>query len=220
MARQTALRGRIAIAAGSARHLFVHALGGLVLATAVAASADGAMAAGPGEPAQLPARKAIAAPQGFAGVCDRYGWACARTKGSTAGSGQHLTLAKSVNSAINRKYRQVSDQKQYGTAEVWALPTARGGDCEDFVLAKKLRLIEKGIPAERLLMATVLDTKRSPHAVLVLRLDAGDYVLDNLKDQIKPWHKTGYSFLMMQNPRAPQSWEAVLAGGVFAGRRL
>ena len=42
-----------------------------------------------------------------------------------------------------------------------------------------------------------------------------DLVLDNLKNSILPWRKTGYSFLSMQNPSAPHKWDAVLAGGVF-----
>ena len=127
-----------------------------------------------------------------------------------------LKLAKTTNSQINRTTRQVADDRQYGGADTWALPTARGGDCEDFVLLKKKVLVSQGIPPETLLIATVLDRKRAPHAVLILRTDAGDFVLDNLRNQIKHWTETGYTFLRMQDPKAPRRWHAVFAGGAFS----
>jgi predicted transglutaminase-like cysteine proteinase len=80
----------------------------------------------------------------------------------------------------------------------------------------------RGVAAERLLIATVLDRRQNPHAVLVLRTDRGDYVLDNLANRMMHWSDTGYTFLRMQNPKAPGQWVAVFAGGVFAdaGARL
>lgn len=159
-------------------------------------------------------RKPIAAPQGFAGVCERYSWACARS-GSKRLTADFLGLADGVNRKINARVRQVSDRSQYGREEVWALPTGRGGDCEDFALLKKRELIQMGVPANRLLIATVLDRNRSPHAVLVVRTAAGDYVLDNLTNRIRGWRQTGYTFLRMQNPSSPGHWDAIFAGGIF-----
>lgn len=168
-----------------------------------------------GSEAHLHAREPIAAPAGFRGVCARYEWACARTGRDNAQSGTVLQLAKAVNSSVNSSTRTVSDRRQYGNEEVWALPTSYGGDCEDIVLLKKRELVLRGIAPERLLIATVLDRRRIAHAVLVLRTGDQDLVLDNLKNSILPWRKTGYSFLRMQNPSAPHKWDAVLAGGVF-----
>ncbi len=157
----------------------------------------------------------VAAPAGFEGVCSRYPWMCT-TSGNRAPLGREaLSVAGAVNSAINARVHEVSDQSQYKREEYWALPTATGGDCEDFALAKKHALIGKGIAPERLLVATVLDRKRAPHAVLVLRTDDGDYVLDNLTSRIKPWQDTGYTFLRIQSPKAPGEWLAVLAGGIL-----
>ena len=53
--------------------------------------------------------------------------------------------------------------------------------------------------------------------MLVVRTDTGDFVLDNLTDRVLDWRKTGYTFLRMQNPQAPNRWSAVLAGGVLGG---
>ena len=188
----------------------------LVAATGLwsALSAPAALAAN-GEDEFLHPRRPIAAPAGFAQVCDRYSWACSGVTRGQMGEADILDLARSVNRRINAGFHQVSDERQYGVTEVWALPTGRGGDCEDFVLLKKLALIKNGVPASRLLIATVLDRQRAPHAVLVLRTATGDLVLDNLRTQIRPWNKTGYTFLRMQNPDAPQVWQAVFAGGIF-----
>lgn len=165
--------------------------------------------------------RSIDAPAGFQGVCDRYAWACARasTASQTMDDAALLRLARKVNGQINRRVREVSDLQQYRVAEHWALPTAHGGDCEDFALLKKRELIRHGVSPDRLLIATVLTAKREAHAVLILRTAAGDVVLDNLTNKIKPWAKTGYGFLRMQDPRAPARWQMVLAGGMFGAGR-
>ncbi len=163
--------------------------------------------------AHLTPKKSIAAPDGFAGICGSYGWACARSATNVVSGPAVLKLADKVNRSVNRRTRQISDLAQYRKDEVWALPTARGGDCEDLVLLKKLRLQEAGVPASALLIATVLDLRGGRHAVLILRTQAGDVVLDSLDDRIRHWVETNYTFLKLQNPKNPKVWDAVFAGG-------
>lgn len=164
----------------------------------------------------LKPQKAIHAPSGFVGLCNRYAWVCKATNASGLKANDKLVLAKQINRSVNRQVREVEDRAQYGVEEHWALPTSRGGDCEDLVLLKKKLLLERGVPSQSLLIATVLDKKLNSHAVLVMRTARGDVVLDNLTNQILPWKKTGYTFLKLQNPNALSRWEAVLAGGVIA----
>ena len=170
-----------------------------------------------GKRPHLEALHRVDEPNGFSDVCVRYDWACTRSGRATSTGREVLTIAQTVNTIINRQTREVTDEVQYNRSEYWALPTARGGDCEDFALAKKQALISKGIAAEKLLIATVLDRRNNPHAVLVLRIDAGDYILDNVTNRILGWQETGYTFLRMQNPDSPSQWLAVLAGGVLGG---
>lgn len=191
------------------RHLGLAAA--IVLAPAAAATAGQA-------PDFLVPRQAIAAPAGAHAICDRYDWACARGNGPKMSDTDAIRLARIVNSAVNRSTRPVSDRVQYGAEEIWALPSRRGGDCEDLALMKKKALIAEGLAPERLLIATVLDRNRGSHAVLVLRTAAGDYVLDSLVGTIKSWRATGYSFLKMQDPEAPSRWNAIFAGGIFDPR--
>ena len=203
---------------GPIRFRLRHARAGLIAfvvgALLVMTPDVGSAANGP-EDAFLQMKKPIAAPRGFASVCGRYDWACGGGTHASVAEADILKLARSVNRKVNAGFRQVTDSQQYGVQEVWALPTGRGGDCEDFVLLKKLALMKQGVPGARLLIATVLDRHRSPHAVLVLRTGSGDLVLDNLGSQIKPWNETGYTFLRVQNPNQPSSWQAVFAGGIF-----
>ena len=155
------------------------------------------------------------APPGAAALCDTYAWACMRSGKQMLIGEDTLSVVRAINSRANRSIRPVTDVQQYRVAERWSLPTARGGDCEDYALYKKQALIKAGIPAEQLLIATVLDRKRQSHAVLVLRTGAQDLVLDNMTNRILSWEKTGYTFLRLQDPRQPARWVSVLAGGMF-----
>lgn len=163
----------------------------------------------------MPIRNVVHAPPGATHLCATYDWACART-GRTVEVGENsLRVLSAVNLRANRTIRPVSDMQQYRLAERWALPTQRGGDCEDYALFKKRELIKAGFAPEQLLVAAVLDKKRQSHAVLVVRTGTQDLVLDNLTNRILPWHKTGYTFLRVQDPRQPTRWVSVYAGGIF-----
>ncbi|EEE38918.1 hypothetical protein RKLH11_2764 [Rhodobacteraceae bacterium KLH11] len=148
-------------------------------------------------------------PSGAQQLCRQYSWACAHNSATRLSSAQEMQLVKQINRRVNASTREITDQSQYKTREMWALPTSRGGDCEDFALLKKRDLIRAGIDPRKLLIATVLDTRRNSHAVLVYRSSQGDLVLDNLTNRIKPWNDTRYLFLRMQDPKQPRNWVGV-----------
>lgn len=161
----------------------------------------------------LPEKMEIAPPSGAQNLCAKYDWVCSTSRQNKRFTQNDSQLIKRINRRVNGETREITDQSQYKKADFWSLPTSRGGDCEDFALLKKKELVRAGISPERLLLATVLDRTRRSHAVLVLRTDTGDYVLDNLTNKIKSWQSTRYTFLRMQNPSAPGSWIGVLSGG-------
>jgi predicted transglutaminase-like cysteine proteinase len=131
-------------------------------------------------------RSATPAPGGARNLCSSHSWACATSGNRAPLTRAQLQTVAATNRRINRTVRQITDRAQYGVEDYWALPTARGGDCEDFAMLKKLELMRAGIAPERLLIATVLDRRLVPHAVLVLRTDFGDFVLDNLTSRSSP----------------------------------
>jgi predicted transglutaminase-like cysteine proteinase len=186
-----------------------------VLAVALTAMTAGAGPVLASSDAFLTARMTVSSPAGANNLCARYGWACSRSAAPRPISGAHLDLAIRMNRQINREVRSISDQGQYGRAEYWALPTSRGGDCEDFALIKKKRLIEAGLDPQMLLISTALDRNRNAHAVLIMRTVQGDFVLDNLRDEVLHWRQTGYTYLRMQDPVNPAGWTAVIDGGIL-----
>ena len=161
----------------------------------------------------IPVRGMIAPPSGANDLCATYKWACAKSRGGRTLTDQELKVVKDINKKVNRQVHSISDQAQYKNPEVWALPTNRGGDCEDFALLKKRELIGLGIDPSHLLLATVHDRRQGAHAVLIVRSGQGDLVLDNLTNRIRTWQDTQYTFLRMQNPATPTKWVAVFAGG-------
>ena len=50
------------------------------------------------------------------------------------------------------------------------------------------------------------------HAVLTVRTDKGDYVLDNLNDKVEAWNQTGYRFLKRQAIDNTGRWVSIRGG--------
>src|SRR5689334_16811183 len=88
-----------------------------------------------------------------------------------------------INRAINLAVRPVSDLAQYGQLDVWASPLAtlvRGGDCEDYAIAKFVALRRAGISSDDLRIVIMRDTLHGgDHAVAAARLDGRWLTLDN-----------------------------------------
>jgi predicted transglutaminase-like cysteine proteinase len=100
-----------------------------------------------------------------------------------------------VNRLVNRvPYRM--DSVNFGAADYWATPDefySRGGDCEDYAIAKYFALKELGVPPNdmRLLVLTNLDWNQ-PHAVLLVKNSNEVLILDNLSDQVVDWRARPY----------------------------
>ncbi len=92
------------------------------------------------------------------------------------------SMVRSVNDIVNEK-QYIIDQSNWGKSDYWATPVEfleRGGDCEDFAIAKYTALRSLGFPEERLRVVIVQDTQKGiPHAVLVAYTDEGAFILDN-----------------------------------------
>ncbi|MFQ5567741.1 MAG: transglutaminase-like cysteine peptidase [Paracoccaceae bacterium] len=161
---------------------------------------------------RLAERRLIDAPPGFDDSCRRYPWFCTnRTTGAGAiGQAELLDLATRINRRVNHKVSQLSDPENYGVADYWTLPANGSGDCEDFVLQKYKLLLDAGVDSRDLSIAVVLDRRGDNHAVLVLRHSSGDLVLDSLSSRIRPWNRTGYTFLAMQSSDDKSRWEVVM----------
>jgi predicted transglutaminase-like cysteine proteinase len=112
----------------------------------------------------------------------------------------------SINSFANDRVKWTSDAELYGQAERWTYPLDRG-DCEDIVLLKRRLLAQAGWPLGNLLI-TIVDHPGAGgrHAVLTVRSDRGELILDNLSPEILFWYETPYRFLARQTPADPNVW--------------
>ena len=99
-------------------------------------------------------------------------------------------MARQVNEMMNRT-KYISDSKNWGKSDYWATPIeflTRGGDCEDFAIAKYVALRALGVPENLMRIAIVQDEQKNiPHAILIIYSERGSFVLDN---QIKQMRST------------------------------
>lgn len=119
-------------------------------------------------------------------------------------------LIVNVNSNANRKIKPLTDMDIYGVEEYWAYPDTVG-DCEDYVLLKRRDLMQAGISPANLLITVVRKPDGEGHAVLTVRTDKGDFVLDNLVEGVKNWSETDYTYLKRQAANNTGRWVSIEA---------
>lgn len=161
---------------------------------------------------QLQATRAISAPEGFSSACQRYSWLCSSRGGATMSDDKALELLSRVNRKVNSSIRPAEDSAVYGRSNYWSMPEGGRGDCEDYAMAKTKALLDAGFQASKMAVSVVLDRGGNNHAVLLVRLSGGDFVLDSLTSTIKPWDQTGYTFLARQKFDHKAAWEVTLSG--------
>lgn len=171
------------------------------LAAVIGSSAHAAMATG-GLTSQ---------PIGHYDFCKAVPAECAirsRDTGPLTLTGARWKRISAINISVNRAIKPMSDFDIYGKDEVWAYPDTVG-DCEDYVLLKRRQLAAAGIPLSNLLITVVRKPDGEGHAVLTVRTDKGDFILDNLNDEVKPWSETPYRFLKRQASEHTGRWVTI-----------
>nr|WP_321444094.1 transglutaminase-like cysteine peptidase [uncultured Cohaesibacter sp.] len=113
-----------------------------------------------------------------------------------------------INGHVNQTVRPITDSEQYREEELWTYP-AGAGDCEDYALLKRRMLINAGWPETALLITVVKQINGDGHAVLTVRTDRGDLILDNQDPRILPWDKTPYHYIKRQAALQPSAWIAI-----------
>lgn len=111
-----------------------------------------------------------------------------------------------VNAWVNQSIKPITDQEHWGVVENWNYPDDGYGDCEDYVLLKRRMLMQAGWPREALLITVVRDKKGDGHAVLTVKTNRGEFVLDNQEAEVLPWNRTGYRFVKRQSQANPNIW--------------
>ena len=162
-------------------------------------------------PAFAPTTGATSVPIGAAEFCKAHRDDC----GPSARMVEAETLTEanwrqlvSINDAINASIIPVTDEDLYRVSEYWTYPNGQG-DCEDFALEKRRQLIANGWSPSALLMTVVRQQNGEGHAVLMVRTDRGDLVLDNQIGQILVWKDTSYQFIKRQSQTDSRKWVGI-----------
>jgi len=113
-----------------------------------------------------------------------------------------------VNDDMNATIVPETDEDLYHVAEYWTYPDGRG-DCEDIALAKQRQLVRDGWDPSTLLMTVVRERDGNGHAVLMVRTDRGDLVLDNQNGKVLLWNDTNYQYIKRQSQADAGKWVAI-----------
>jgi predicted transglutaminase-like cysteine proteinase len=94
-------------------------------------------------------------------------------------------LLSRVNAEVNL-FPYATDYATFGCQDLWRrIGLMKRGDCDDYAMEKRFRLIEAGVPVEDLRLASCLVETGERHLVLLCTdEDGGDWILDNRQPAI------------------------------------
>jgi predicted transglutaminase-like cysteine proteinase len=179
------------------------------LGTATPCRAASADASPPSQVGYAPVGASTSVPYGWGEFCRRYSGQCEEDPLPPLDvnlTPQAMKEIERVGKWVNAHVKPVPDMGHWGVIDKWDYPADGKGDCEDYALFKRKILIEKGFPRQALLMTVVKDEHHEGHAVLTVKTNAGEFVLDNMNDDVKPWTRTGYRFVKRQSQIDPNVW--------------
>ena len=114
-----------------------------------------------------------------------------------------------INKWVNDSIKPMTDMDHWGVIERWSYPDDGYGDCEDYVLLKRRMLMEAGWPRAALLITVVREKNGNGHAVLTVKTDKGEFILDNQEERILLWSETAYHYVKRQSQSDPNRWVAL-----------
>ncbi len=148
-------------------------------------------------------------PIGWVDFCARYAPECSTTPSTARDvvlSTKAWTDLVRINKWVNGNIKPMTDMEHWGVLERWDYPDDGRGDCEDYVLLKRRMLMESGWPREALLITVVREQNGNGHAVLTVKTDKGEFILDNQNEHIVLWSETSYRFVKRQAQTDPNLW--------------
>lgn len=158
------------------------------------------------------AKGSASIPIGHAQFCDTHKGECTVNRHIQAA----VTLNEArwqqlvaINTEFNDEIIQVTDEELYHVKEFWTYPNGFG-DCEDIALAKRRALIGLGWNPSVLLMTVAKEADGEGHAVLMVRTDRGDLILDNMDSTVRLWNQTPYHYVKRQSQANAGQWVNII----------
>ncbi|WP_224004124.1 transglutaminase-like cysteine peptidase [Aureimonas sp. SA4125] len=116
---------------------------------------------------------------------------------------ENREMVAETNRRVNRSIRPKREAK-----DVWQADAA-SGDCEDFALTKRRKLLAQGVPSSALRLAVAHTPSGEGHAVLLVSTNDGDIVLDNRNNSLRSWRKTDLTWEKIASRENPRIWHSV-----------
>lgn len=156
--------------------------------------------------------KPVLAPVAFVRFCMRYQGDC---KVSPMGSDQipvvltkaRLAELSKINHDVNSSIRPQTNLAGV-LGEQW-LVGPHQGDCNDYAVTKRHKLLARGWPSHSLLLTEVVVASGEHHLVLVVRTSEDDFVLDNLSAHVRPVSQIAYKWVRAQQIENPKFWTKI-----------
>jgi predicted transglutaminase-like cysteine proteinase len=166
-------------------------------------------------PNELYIGKNVLAPIGHTVFCVRYPHDCSRWQGTlsffTAEPADLYAELYAVNREVNGAIQPVSrTKKQQGeTTLSWTLFPSLG-NCNDYAVSKRHRLLLHGWPSSALQLAEVVLPTGEHHLVLLADAMGAIFVLDNLASEPVPLADViVYRWIRIESPDQPEYWSSI-----------
>lgn len=119
-----------------------------------------------------------------------------------------MRLLSNVNRYFN-SFRYEYDQVKHGQIDYWTarIDKFNAGDCDDYALSKRKRLIEEGVPYQ-CMFPTICTVGNEGHLVLIVRTDVTDLLLDNIEQRVVGVDRVKYTWWFRLDP-VNKSWVAL-----------
>jgi predicted transglutaminase-like cysteine proteinase len=196
--------------AGGGSFMLRNALAGVAISAAavLCLNAPGVAATKSGLYASV-GQRTPAPPIGWVQFCQTYGTECETKplppRDVVLGEKAWNDL-KRVNDWANHNIKPMTDIDHYGMIQWWRYPDDGAGACHSFALLKRRLLMQAGWPRQALLMTIVHEADGEGHAVLTVKTDRGEFILDNLTDDILLWSNAPYHYYKRQSQDDPNVW--------------
>jgi predicted transglutaminase-like cysteine proteinase len=145
--------------------------------------------------------------------CMRYPGDCVRTLGRTVpGMLPELPLLEAINEMVNSAIVPTTGKTPLVNPH-WSIDPVVG-DCNDYAVSKRHRLLEAGWPSSALLLAEVrLVATGEHHLILIVRGKAADWVLDNRLSSVVRLSaiRNQYILYRVESTDDPKFWTRSLA---------
>ena len=107
----------------------------------------------------------------------------------TSLEGKPLRIQMNAINEFFNKFTYITDMDNWGTDDMWNTPyelMARGGDCEDYAIAKYVSLKRLGVSDSdmRIMIVQDMNLNGIMHAILEVKIDGTAYILDNQAQRV------------------------------------